>query len=100
MEWFRHNLVADIPVTEFLRLYGTVIGLTLYIIVTVLTLVVCWWRVRKIQSTPALPPLAVPSEPDPYEVAYLRGVESGLLHWPLYYVAQVMVLSLIERGYL
>jgi uncharacterized protein (TIGR04222 family) len=75
--------VADMYGPEFLVLYGIVIAITL---------LVCRWRLRKADTSQALPPPLVPAELDPYEMAFLRGGENE--------VVRLAILALIQRGYL
>jgi uncharacterized protein (TIGR04222 family) len=83
MEWLSHNPIADMRGPEFLLFYACAI---------VVTLAWCWWAVRSGDPSAGAPPLPVPSQPDPYEIAYLRGGESE--------VARLAVFNLIESGYL
>jgi hypothetical protein len=83
MDWLMHHPIADMYGPHFLLFYGGVI---------VLTLVVCWWRLHQSDPTALLPPLQVPSDPDPYEIAYLRGGEHE--------VTRVVIFNLIQQGYL
>ena len=82
MDWM-NNPIANMYGPHFLLFYGVVI---------VLTLVGCWWTLRRRDLTGVLPVPPVPSEPDPYEIAYLRGGEEE--------VTRVVMLSLTQRGYL
>lgn len=68
---------------DFLILYGTVVALTL---------AVCWWTVRRRDPTGSLPVPPVPSEPNPYEISYLRGGANELI--------RLLVFDLARRGYL
>jgi len=52
----------------------------------------CWVAVRRADKTDALPPLPIPAQPDPYEVAYLRA---GMVA-----IERLAVLVLIESGHL
>ncbi len=83
MNWLLHNPIADMPGPRFLLFYAMVI---------VLTVVGCWLARRSSDPTTTLAPPPVPPNPDPYEVAYLRGGENE--------VTRVAILSLIQRGYL
>jgi uncharacterized protein (TIGR04222 family) len=75
--------IATMPGPQFLILYGCVIALTL---------AVCRWMWQRADSTAELPSVLVPSEPDPYEIAYLRGGEREL--------SRVLLVNLMKRGYL
>lgn len=77
-----HNPLAQMYGPDFLRLYGVVI---------LMTLVVCWWSVKK-DPTKNLPLPLIPPNPDPYEIAYLRGGENQVM--------RLFVFDLIGRGYL
>lgn len=83
MEWLTHNPIADMYGPNFLVLYGTLI---------VLTLLVCRWMVLNAGRVDDAMPVAIPSQPDPYEIAYLRGGEMEVL--------QVIVFGLMQRGFL
>jgi uncharacterized protein (TIGR04222 family) len=75
--------IATMPGPLFLLLCGCVIALTLAL---------CRWLVRRPDWTSELPPLQIPSDPDPYEIAYLRGGANEL--------SRLLIFSLMERGYL
>ncbi|HVF29250.1 MAG TPA: TIGR04222 domain-containing membrane protein [Pyrinomonadaceae bacterium] len=83
MYWLMNNTIADMYGPYFLILYACVI---------VLTLTGCWWTLRLLDWTKSLPLLSVPSNPDPYEIAYLRGGENELI--------RSVIFSLVQRGYL
>ena len=80
MDWLLNNPIATMYGPHFLVLYGLVI---------LVTLAGCWWACREPRAD-SLPP--VPSKPDPYEIAYLRGGEAE--------VTKLIALDLIQRGYL
>jgi hypothetical protein len=67
MNWRLHNLIADMPGSEFLWLYGCVAALVL---------VTCWWKMQQEDTTASLPSPPIPTQPDPYEIAYLCGGEN------------------------
>ena len=67
MDSLMHNPIAEMYGPHFLILYGCVIGVTL---------LGCWWGVRSRDRTGDLLALPLPKEPDPYEIAYLRGTEN------------------------
>src|ERR1043166_7994407 len=83
MDWLRHNPIADMPGPEFLLIY---------FLVCVGTIVTCFWVARRRDPTRGMPLPRVPENPDPYEIAYLRGAENEL--------ARVVILGLIQRGFL
>lgn len=82
IDWLIHNPVADMYWPNFLLLYGSAIALIL---------LACWGTLRP-SGVGVLSPPAVPAEPDPYEIAYLRGGEHE--------VTATVVFGLIQRGYL
>ena len=83
MDWLLNNPIANMYDPGFLLLYGNII---------ILTLAACWWTLRQRDPTVSrLVPL-VPSDPDPYEIAYLRGGENE--------VTRVVIIGLTQRGYL
>ncbi|BAY61831.1 hypothetical protein NIES22_18980 [Calothrix brevissima NIES-22] len=81
MDALLHNPIADMYGPDFLLLYGSVI---------VLITIVCGWFVQDPTKNQSLP--LIPSQPDPYEIAYLR---SGAVE-----VVKVAILNLIQRDYL
>ena len=83
MNWLTNNPIANMYGPQFLFLYGLVIAVTL---------VGCWWRLRSKDPTAQLPPLPLRSDPDPYEIAYMRGGENE--------VVRLTIFNLIQRGYL
>lgn len=83
MNWVMNNPVANMYGPQFLLLYALVIAVTL---------AGCWWKFRATDPTADLPPLPLPSNPDPYEIAYLRGGENE--------VVRLAIFNLIQRGYL
>ena len=82
MSW-THNPIAEMRGPDFLVFYATVI---------LGTLALCWWRLWKADPTRSMRAPAIPPELDPYEVAYLRGGPNEVL--------RLVILSLIQRGYL
>ncbi|ALF56231.1 hypothetical protein ACX27_03090 [Nostoc piscinale CENA21] len=66
---------------DFLRFYGAVV---------IITALVGRWFMQDHTRNQPLP--LIPSEPDPYKIAYLRSQEMG--------VAKVAVMDLSQRGYL
>jgi uncharacterized protein (TIGR04222 family) len=71
------------PGPVFLGLYAIVVAVTLYL---------CWRAVSRRDESGTLPPLDLPTDPDPYELAYLRGGANEVL--------RLLVFSLIQRGYI
>src|SRR5687767_5683791 len=83
MDWLTNNPIANLPGPQFLVVYALVI---------VGTLVFCRQMLRQSDPSAALPKLQVPTEPDPYEIAYLRGGENE--------VTRTAIFTLLQRGYL
>ena len=83
MEWLLHNPIAEMYGPSFLLLYGMVGGITI---------AACWLAARWGDWTGALPLPPVPSTPDSYEIAYLRGGENE--------VARAVLVCLVQQGYL
>lgn len=83
MNWLVDNPIANLPGPDFLAFY---------ILVCFVTLLLCWGIRRSADPAGALPPLPIPSEPDPYEVAYLRGGANE--------VTRTAIFTLLQRGYL
>lgn len=83
MDWLTNNPIANMPGPQFLLFYAGVIAVTL---------IACWLAVRRPDATATLPVPLVPSLPDPYELAYLRGGENE--------VVRLAILDLMSRGYL
>lgn len=76
------NPIANMYGFHFLLFYGFLITVTL---------LVSLWSVRR-DSTANLPLPLVPSNPDPYEIAYLRGGENE--------VTRLVIFDLVQDGYL
>lgn len=76
MEW-----IASMPGPLFLAFYA---------LVTTVTLLGCWLAVRTAPETEPAP--LVPANPDPYEIAYLRGGEPE--------VGRLAIIDLARRGLL
>ena len=55
---------------QFLLFYGAIIAIALGF---------CWWRLQAADPTASLPNLALSSEPDAFEIAYLRGGEREVI---------------------
>ncbi|MBD1882068.1 TIGR04222 domain-containing membrane protein [Coleofasciculus sp. FACHB-T130] len=81
MDMLLHNPIGDMYGPHFLLFYACVI---------VTTLLVCWRSVQDPSTNQSLP--LIPAEPDPYEIAFLRGGEFEL--------TKLVVFELIQRGYL
>lgn len=76
------NPIANMYGPHFLLFYGFLITVTL---------LVSLWSVKH-DSTASLPLPLVPSNPDPYEIAYLRGGENE--------VTRLVIFDLVQDGYL
>jgi uncharacterized protein (TIGR04222 family) len=83
MDFLTDNFIANMYGPTFLLFYGSII---------VILLIVCSRSNIFFDKTDQEPELKVPSEPDPYFVAFLRGGEVEVLKIVLY--------SLIAKGYL
>ncbi|WP_242051449.1 TIGR04222 domain-containing membrane protein [Nostoc sp. FACHB-280] len=75
------KIITDMNNVDFLRFYGAIV---------IITALVGRWFMQDPTRNQPLP--LIPSEPDPYEIAYLRSEEMG--------VAKVAVMDLSQRGYL
>lgn len=78
-----HNSLAEMYGSDFLLLYGVVIAIILG---------ACCLMVSVADSSKNLPLPSVPTDLDPYEIAYLRGAEKK--------ITQLAVFNLIQRRYL
>src|SRR5436190_10177336 len=83
MNLYLHNPLAEMYGPYFLIVYGM-------FIVAVLVGIRFW--VASHDSTDELDPVPVPEDPDPYEIAYLRGGVNELI--------RVVVFDLLQRGFL
>jgi uncharacterized protein (TIGR04222 family) len=84
MDWLTDNPIANLHGFDFLGFY---------LCVSILTIVICWAMVRNSdKSISSTPPLEIPQNPDPYEIAYLRGKENEMI--------RLAVFNLINKGYL
>ncbi len=81
MDILIHNPIAHMYGPHFLVLYASVIAITLG-----------WCAIILRDVTVNLPAPLVPTQPDPYEIAYLRGGATQVLH--------LISFDLIQRGYL
>lgn len=77
------NPIANMYGPDFLLFYAFVIGITL---------VICWCNVRYLDPPTQVALPLIPTKPDPYEIAYLRGGENE--------VTRLAIFDLIQRGYL
>ena len=83
MQWLTHNLITEMPGAQFLMVYGLLIALTFAFFHIAM---------RRADNKEALTPVPIPSQPDAYEVAYLRGGEEA--------ATSVVLFKLVQRGYL
>jgi uncharacterized protein (TIGR04222 family) len=83
MNWLLHNPLGDLPGPAFLLLYVVIIGLTI---------VACVRSIRAQDRTDDTDLPRVPTKPDPIVLAYLRGGRNE--------VARLLIVELIQRGYL
>ena len=77
------NPITELTASEFLLSYAILIGGTILL---------CRWWSRLSDPTGFMPVPAVPSTPDHYEIAYLRGAEDEVI--------TVVIAGLYQRGYL
>src|SRR5579862_4098131 len=75
MPIFWHNPLAEMYGPEFLALY-------LLVIVAIIGF--CLYLRYSRDSSSSLPPLRVPANPDPYEIAYLRGGANEVVRLAIY----------------
>ena len=78
-----NNPIANMPGHVFIFVYIIFVGLTFLL---------CRWQVRQADPTLHIKPLKIPEEPDPYEIAYLRGGAEE--------VGKMVILNLLQREYL
>ncbi|MBH8562347.1 TIGR04222 domain-containing membrane protein [Nostoc sp. CENA67] len=83
-------VISNPTANPIANMYGPLF-LLFYAFVIVVTLIVCGWGMQG-DSTAKLPLPSVPTNPDPYEIAYLRGGENE--------VTRLAVFDLIQRRYL
>jgi len=83
MDWLIDNPLAS--------MYGPLF-LVVYAVLIVFLIAFHKIRLNSLDWTWKLPPPQIPQNPDPYEIAYLRGGENE--------VARSVVFSLVQRGYL
>jgi uncharacterized protein (TIGR04222 family) len=83
MDWLIHNLVADMYGPLFLFFYGCIV---------ILTFIACKLMLSRVDYTALMPAPPVPANPDPYEIAYLRGGENETV--------RAVVFDLIRRNFL
>jgi len=80
IEWLTDNYIANMKGVDFLLLYITII---------IAALILGWKFIRNADSTGQEPPLPLPSNPDPYELAYLRGGVQEVIRLAVFKLVQV-----------
>ena len=88
MNWLMQNAIATMAGPQFLLLFA---------VVAAVTLLASWWWMRQSDPTANLPALPVPTSPDPYEIAYLRGGENEVLRLALFRLIQGGCLRVTEE---
>src|ERR671912_33278 len=83
MDWLMNNPLADMYGPLFLFVYAGAIAATA---------IACRVATRRLDWTAKMPPPPVPSNPDPHEIAYLRGGENE--------VTRSVVFALVQKGLL
>jgi uncharacterized protein (TIGR04222 family) len=83
MNWWLHNLIADMPGPTFLIVFVSFV---------VAIVIVAAVAIRRSDHTRGLEPPPIPKKPNPLEIAYLRGGANE--------VARLLVFDLVRRGYL
>lgn len=83
MDLLMNNPLADMYGPLFLLVYAVTI---------VVTVVLCRGAARRLDWTSRMPPPPLPVDPDPHEIAYLRGGENE--------VTRSVVFALVQRGLL
>ena len=83
MSWLLNNPVRDVD-SEYLLLF--------YVMAITAVSLACYRSVRSADWTRHMEPPEIPTRPDPYELAYLRGGETE--------VTRIAIGSLVERGLL
>ena len=82
MDWIIHNPIGDMSGPKFLGIYACLIAVTA---------VACDRFLRGLDTTDGDGPPPVPIDPDPYELAYLRGGINETI--------RTVGFSLLGRGY-
>jgi uncharacterized protein (TIGR04222 family) len=83
MEWLLDNPLANMFGPMFLLVYA----------VLIVTLIVLHrYKITSLDWTKKLPLPQIPANPDPYEIAYLRGGENEVI--------RSVIFALVQRGYL
>ncbi|HAA54709.1 MAG TPA: hypothetical protein DCE42_08115 [Myxococcales bacterium] len=80
---FFDNPVANLPGPQFL---------TFYVMLGVGVAITVWILARWLDTSRSMPRMRVPRDPDPLEIAYIRGGENEIV--------RVLIFDLAQRGYL
>jgi uncharacterized protein (TIGR04222 family) len=83
MNWLLNNPISEMPGPLFLMLYAGLMALIFG---------ESFFKNRRADRSRELGPMPIPTKPDPYEIAYLRGGHNE--------VTRLVVLDLMSRGYL
>ena len=89
MDWLMHNWVADMYGPHFLALYAMVI---------LATFAACRLALWSSDWTARAPEARVPTNPDPYEIAYLRGGVNELIRSIIFKLIQQNFLRVDQTG--
>lgn len=82
MEWLINNPIANMPGLQFLAFFSCV---------AVTTIITCWVMLKNTDKSDTIPPLQIPTNPDPYEITYLRGQENEVI--------RLAVFNLYNKGF-
>jgi uncharacterized protein (TIGR04222 family) len=82
LDWLVYNPLVDLPMSTFMLLYAVVIAGTL---------LWSWCVIQLADRTRGLPLPPIPSEPDAYELAYLRGGQHEVI--------RAAICALLQHGY-
>jgi uncharacterized protein (TIGR04222 family) len=66
--------------------------MTLCTAVIAVVIVLSRWAITRLDPSESLPPPTIPAEPNPYEIAYMRGDKGAII--------RLMVFNLYQRGFL
>ncbi|HEX7174131.1 MAG TPA: TIGR04222 domain-containing membrane protein [Pyrinomonadaceae bacterium] len=89
MEWLWYNPIADMRGPTFLLFYACA---------SAATIAVCAMLSRQLDWTGSMQPPPLPSTPDPYEIAYLRGGENEVARTAVFALMRSGHLHVIQRG--
>ncbi len=88
MNWLFDNPLANLPGTYFLLLYAVVIGTALVVFNSLKS---------QFDQTAKMPLPPIPSEPDPFEIAYLRGGANELARSLVFALTQKSLLQIRNK---